>query len=157
MANRELYVGLMSGTSLDGIDALTFVDRLMVENCPKLASVAALENTTIGRWLDFINDPLLTSIDGLQGAADLMRVGIGGTGLTTLQGLSFVQRLDVLLVFENPSLTSLRALDGLQQIGHLNVSDNPVLPSCEVDWLRANATVGELVVGGNDDSGVCPP
>jgi len=78
--------------------------------------------------------------------------------LESAEGLSTLQRVDVLQLYDNAEFSDLSALYGIQHIETaLDVRENPSLPECQIDELLSDlvTTPGSITRSGNDET--CPP
>lgn len=121
-----------SVTSLAGLDGLTSVHRLEINNNSVLTSITALSALFIVEGPLFIqNNAVLVNVDGLEGVT-----GTGGAlwlannnSLADLSGLSNLVVIQASLVVDNnDALTNLNSLAGLEIVSaNISVSNNDAL------------------------------
>jgi Leucine-rich repeat (LRR) protein len=150
-------------TSLDGLENLTSLGQLTIDQAPLLTDISALARVAKASELGFSGAGIadFTALAGLTGAVNFISVN-DMPALATLDGLEGLTAASQVGVAGNPVLTSVRGLSGLTEVSlAFTIVDNDVLPTCEAEWLRDHVGVenigGDISIDGNDDAGVCPP
>lgn len=125
----------ISGDDIVDLSGLAQIDQavqyFLIRDNPQLTSLSGLENMGIGGSLGVLNNPLLTSLDGITGIYS-----------TAVQGL------DVISIVDNPSLVSLLPLATLTGFsGRMDIFNNSSL--LNLDGI--NVTPSTFGVEGNQN------
>lgn len=131
--------------TLDGLDALDEVAELLIEDNPKLASLAALANVThvplgliLGRCGGPGNDSLV-DLHGLEGLVEMQYLMLNeNDALQSIAALPVDLGLDGILAFNNPQLPHAALADyvadaGISQTSQLcNNKGAPAVCECPI-------------------------
>ncbi|WP_298760311.1 T9SS type A sorting domain-containing protein [uncultured Psychroserpens sp.] len=128
-------------TSLQGLN-LSVVNanqpQLIIQNNPLLTNISVLSTTTFDFFpegntgsVSIINNPLLSSLNGLQGLSGFVfQVLIDNNdSLLNLEGLNNIAQVDDLYIENNGSLFNLNGLDNLNLAGGIGINNNSSLVS----------------------------
>ncbi len=91
---EELNLWYQPLTSLDGIQALTDLERLNVMFCPQLTDVSAAFTLQSLKEINFERCPI-SSLQGVQNLYDLEELHVCNTRITSLEGIEGMNRLCV--------------------------------------------------------------
>jgi len=141
-------------TSLDGLENLTTLNILQVEDSPLLLNINALGNLTRASRISITNSGL-TDLNGLINLeGDLQNLTLLNlSNLTNISGLSGVTRVRTgITINGNPQLLNLNGLQNISQIGFfgdgvLNILNNAGLQN--LDGLTGLTELGDLTIQNN--------
>lgn len=159
-------------TSLHGLERLTSVGGLRIENNAGLHSLQGLERLADARALNVSSNANLESLAGLEGLTSVGEPGLdegrlfsvltiyGNGALRNLQGLQNLTRVDGRFELrDNRALTSLQGLNGLQSVDALRIEFNAALPNCQALSLRDRIGIenipGGISISDNNGTGDC--
>lgn len=148
--------------SIEALSGMTSVDLgISIANNPNLASLNGLQNITLAAGNpNYINSGVyigynhsLTSLDGLQGIVNLIgqldHINItNNNNLTSLQGLSNLNKVRKLQIANNPLLTSLEGLESLAKVEKLDILNNSTLNS--LNGLQNQLSIAQIYVHPNN-------
>ena len=129
-------------TSLSGLNNLTHLTYgLSLGYNPQLDSLSDLENLNMGEdaTLAVFDNPLLTSLTGLENLTAIWGIDINGSFLTSLSGLENLTSVTAIFIEDNTQLTDISALQNVDPATisgadweGLLILDNPLLSVCNL-------------------------
>jgi hypothetical protein len=100
----DLVISNTSVKNLDGLERVHSVRFLVVTANPALESIEGLRGLTSARGITLMDNPALRSLHGLEALPRLDGAVIVGNGVTSLDGLSGLNRVGELVVADNLNL-----------------------------------------------------
>lgn len=139
---RRLSVSHSPWTDLTALGDTRVLESLELRDNPALASLAGARLPARLELLSLRNNPALASLDGLTALRSIdqllivtaswsSRVPVAESRLTSVEGLSGLERVGDLYLHGQTRLRSLAGLAALREIESVNLSDNPALQSLE--------------------------
>lgn len=127
---------------LHGLERLTRLDSLYVENAGQLTSLNGLQNLSSVGDVRLVGDPLLTDLTPLSKLTSLVSLQIIQTGITSLHGLEDLSALSYLTLASNPNLANLDALSNLRALTMLSLGDLPIASLSVFSQARGISALG---------------
>jgi hypothetical protein len=114
-------------SALTGLEHLSSVDRLEIDDNPALSSLSALHSLQSAPVVRIRNNPELASVHGLEGLQRIETLALVNDAVIETSGLEHLSEVGDLIIANNPKLISLRGLNGVTRARSVSIKNNRLL------------------------------
>lgn len=114
-------------SNLAGLEQLSAVERLELDDNPALTSLNALGSLRSAKVVQIRNNPKLKSVNGLEGLRRIETLALVNDAVIETSAFAHLSEVGDLTIANNPNLISLRGFNGVTRARSVNIKNNRLL------------------------------